>query len=334
MSEFVVTNEEKEEEVGATLIKEEKKKKIALLFLLSYHHILHQENVWKEWIASFPDPSLINVYFHVDDPNKVSSSWIKSRILPPNLLQKTSYYHICPALFALLRFSLMHDVQNTWFVFLTDTCVPIVAASQFWDRFQQYSDFSVLRHSPPWWNVNFHRRANLRLIPADLRFGHDPWFLLTRVDVFSICHTLQLAYHRQEYNQSKQQQLVRLIQTVLSGGLANESIFALLLQIGNGRKHVISASTHYANFARSKSTTSPYLYQNTESDIAYFQSDIKYIHHQRHQPNNSFLFLFFFRKIHSSFPSFLLFQNMTLTKEKKNKCSCLTCMKYMKYMKN
>ena len=33
---------------------------------------------------------------------------------------------------------------------------------------------------PAWWNVDFHKRANLKQFSPDLRLANDPWFMLKR----------------------------------------------------------------------------------------------------------------------------------------------------------
>jgi hypothetical protein len=85
---------------------------------------------------------------------------------------------------------------------------------------------------------------------------------------------------------------------ICSGGLANESIFAIALkssyQLNN--ENVISMSTHATDWTRMMSSTSPYLFKNVnDTDIKFIETTLK---------NNPYIM--FIRKVDSEFPDEIL----------------------------
>jgi hypothetical protein len=136
-----------------------------------------------------------------------------------------------------------------------------------------------------WWNINYHKRSNLAQLPKEYHLGNDPWFVLKRENVFHIINFM-----------NKNQDLTKLI---CSGGLANESLFAIILccckQLEpNGP--VISAVTHLTDWDRMSSFTSPHLFKDAN------QIDLKFI-------DNGLIknkYAMFIRKIAPEFPDNVL----------------------------
>ena len=237
--------------------------KVALCFIISYEHILNKEEIWKEWIE--PNKDIINVYFYYKDFTKIKSQWIKDHTIPPCYLFETSYYHVIPAYLSIMQFALTADVDNSWFCMLTDSCCPIISPNKFRDLFYTHYNKSLMSWKPAWWNVDFHKRANLKQFSPDLRLANDPWFILKRENVLQI---LNFA--------SKQSRVTKII---CDGGLANESLFAIILhgykQLGpNGG--VLSQVTHLADWNRMASATSPHLFKDAnDADILFLDTELK-----------------------------------------------------------
>jgi len=257
--------------------------KIALCFIISYDHILNKEEIWKDWIE--PNKDIINVYFYYKDFNKIKSQWIREHTLPPNYIHETSYYHVIPAYLSLMRFALTHDNDNNWFCILTDSCCPIISPKKF--RYLFYNNYkkSIMSWKPAWWNINFHKRANLKLLPKEIHLGNDPWFVLNKEHVLQI-----LAFVNNKKDITK---------TICSGGLANESLFAIILycyrQLDlNGP--VISAVTHLTDWSRMTSATSPHTFKEAnEKDIKFIDSEL-----------NKNKYSMFIRKVDPEFPNDIL----------------------------
>jgi hypothetical protein len=260
--------------------------KVALCFIINYEHILNKEEIWKEWIE--PNKDIINVYFYYKDLKKIKSRWIMEHAIPPNYIFETSYYQVIPAYLSVMEFALLHDKNNTWFCMLTDSCCPIISPKKFRYLFYNFYNKSIMSWRGSYWNIEFHKRANLSKLPKELHLANDPWFVLKRENVFQTLHFIK-----------KQQEITK---TICSGGLANESLFAIIMycckQLGDDVKKpsVISAVTHIADWNRMKNATSPYLFkEENEKDIKFIDSEL--------EKNKYAMFI---RKISPEFPNEIL----------------------------
>jgi hypothetical protein len=227
--------------------------KVALCFIISYQHILNKEQIWIDWIKENRD--IINVYFHYKDINMIQSPWIKIYTIPPKYTHKTTYYNVVPAYLALLTYAFHHDKENKWFCMLTDSCVPIISPAKFRQLFFEHCYASIFKWRPANWNLTIHRRANLRLLKQEYWLANDPWFTLSRSHVHKciIFYTVKNSIY----------------QTVNEGGLANESIFAIILQTFNELTNpntLINEQSTIADWSRMSSPTSPYLFKDATPD--------------------------------------------------------------------
>lgn len=257
--------------------------KIALCFIISYEHILNKEEIWKEWIE--PNKDIINVYFYYKNFNKIKSQWIKEHTIPINYIYETSYYHVIPAYLSILNFALHNDIHNLWFCLLTDSCCPIISPQKFRYLFYQNYNKSIMNWREAWWNTKFHTRANLDKLPKELHLANDPWFILNNKNV---CQILTFVNKHKD-----------LTKNICDKGLANESLFAIILYCYkqlelNGS--VISCVTHIADWSRMTSSTSPHLFKNAdEKDIQFIDLSIV---------NNKYAM--FLRKVSPEFPNNIL----------------------------
>jgi len=256
--------------------------KVALCFIISYQHILNKERIWIDWIKENQD--IINVYFHYKDFNKIQSPWIKMHTIPPKYVHQTTYYSVVPAYMALLSYAFHNDLENKWFCMLTDSCVPIISPAKFRQIFFENCRTSLFCWKPAYWNINIHRRANLRLLKKEYHLANDPWFTLSR-DHVQKC-ILFLVAKNDIYKQ------------VNAGGLANESIFAIMLQTFgqlNNPDALINAVSTVTDWTRMSSPTSPYLFKNGDN----LEADINIIKNLlKENPYAMFL-----RKVDKSFPN-------------------------------
>jgi hypothetical protein len=260
--------------------------KIALCFIISYDHVLNKEALWREWIE--PNKDIINVYFYYKDIKQIKSSWILQHALPSQFIHETSYYHVIPAYLSLMQYAVKYD--NQWICFLTDSCCPIISPMNFRALFYTLWNRSIMSWKPAWWNINVHKRANLALLPEELRLANDPWFVLKRE------HAEQILY----FSKTKYQ----VAKTICDGGLANESLFAIILygykQLtrvkGTNFVEVINAITHLADWDRMGSATSPHIFKEGNTrDIRFIEDNL--------QKNKCAMFI---RKIAPEFPDNIL----------------------------
>ena len=257
--------------------------KVALCFIISYEHILNKEEIWKTWIE--PNKDIINVYFYYKDINKIKSSWIINHSIPPDYIHETTYYHVIPAYLSILSFALKQDSSNQWFCLLTDSCCPIVSPRRFRYMFFNYYNKTLLSWKRAWWNISFHKRANLQHLPSELHLGNDPWFVMKRENVLQ---TMQFVKTQQP-----------IVKTICDGGLANESLFAIIMcdckQLETNSS-VISATTHLTDWNRMSSFTSPHTFKDANS------ADIKFIDTELDKNK----YALFIRKMAPEFPDDIL----------------------------
>jgi hypothetical protein len=285
--------------------------KIALCFIISYEHIVNKEELWREWIE--PNKDIINVYFYYKDLSKIKSQWILKHTIPPNYIYETSYYYVIPAYLSLIKFALLHD-NNSWFCMLTDSCCPIISPKKFKYLFYKNYNKSIISWKPAWWNIDYHKRANLKKLPTELHLANDPWFVLKREHA---CQILTFT--------NKQRDITKVI---CNGGLANESLFAIILycyrQLDKNldkketeSASVISSVTHITDWSRTTSPTSPHLFKEAnELDIQFIDREIV---------KNKYAI--FIRKVAVEFPNEIL-RHYIYEKNKDNDNKLIICKPY------
>jgi len=250
--------------------------KVALCFIIN--HELKKEKIWRKWINQ--NSFLFNVYFFYKKKDLISSKWILNHCLPEKYIFPTSYFHIVQAYFSLMEYAYHHDKQNTWFCFLSESCIPIITPSSFKKLFYENYDKSILKWEKAKWNIYLLKRANLQFLPPEFHLSNSPWFLLERKKVqLCLCY---LKYHFSTF---------RLI---CKGGIANESIFAIILQKYKSFDNVLNENSTLMDWTRMTSATSPYVFSS--------KKDMEFIINEK-QKNKYNIFL---RKIHNDFPDELL----------------------------
>ena len=136
-----------------------------------------------------------------------------------------------------------------------------------------------------WWNIRFHKRGNLQHLPSEFHLGNDPWFVMKRENVLQ---TIQFAKTQQH-----------ILKTVCDGGLANESLFAIIMSAYKqleSNSSVISAVTHLTDWTRMSSFTSPHTFKDANSvDIKFIDTEL--------EKNKYALFI---RKMSPEFPDDIL----------------------------
>jgi len=254
--------------------------KIALCFIISYEHVLYKEELWREWIE--PNKDIINVYFFYKDLKKIKSRWVFQHAIPEKKICNTSYYQVVPAYIAILNFALKHDKKNRWFCYLTESCCPIISPSSFRELFKKYKKQTIMPYTKAHWNITYHQRANLALLPNIYHLANDPWFVLTRENAMDVMNFV--------VNET------RMCNTICNGGLANESLFAIIFTHYKKIQNVIAKTTHMADWFRMSSPTSPHMFkEGNQEDLDFIENFLK---------DNPFVM--FIRKVHPKFPDEIL----------------------------
>jgi len=252
--------------------------KVALCFIISYKHVLHKEQLWRDWIE--PNKDIINVYFHYKNIGLIKSHWIKHNCIPSSYIAETSYYHVVPAYMSLLTYAFHHDTNNKWFCLLTDSCVPIISPEIFRRLFLSQFYTSIIGWRPSYWNIDIHSRANLKYLNSEYHLANDPWFTLSRDHVHK-CIIFMIKKND-------------IYKKVCKGGLANESIFAIILQTFHelNKYTTINQSSTISDWSRMSNATSPHLFkEGTVEDVRFITNML--------QKNKYAIFL---RKVDPSFP--------------------------------
>jgi hypothetical protein len=138
---------------------------------------------------------------------------------------------------------------------------------------------------PAWWNVDFHKRSNLRKLSKELHLANEPWFIMKREHV---CQILSFVNIKKD-----------ITHTICCGGIANESLFAIILYCYKQldlHGSVIKSVTHLTDWSRMTTTTSPHIFkQCNKMDITFIDSELS---------NNNYAI--FIRKISPEFPDKIL----------------------------
>jgi hypothetical protein len=273
--------------------------KAALCFIISYENQLAKEEIWKKWIE--PNKDIINVYFHYKNSTPIKSDWIKTNALPSKYLVETDYLHIVPAYLTLMIYAMNQDINNQWFCFLTDSCVPIISPLKFREMFYEFYSFSFMSWREAWWNTKFVKRANLQYLQSQYHLANTPWFILNRAD----------AYRCINYSHKNK----KIYKIICFGDVANESIFSIMLYTQNSLKLVKNEDTTATDWSRMMSSTSPYLFKEGNYKDKKFIEDFL----------NEKPYTIFLRKVDKSFPDNVLYEyiqkedsDLQVVKKRKN----------------
>lgn len=267
------------------------KPKVALCFIISYEHVLQKEIYWCKWINENKD--LFNIYFHYKDKRKIKSKWILNYCIPEKYISETSYYHVVPAYMSLLTYAYNHSKENQWFCMLTDSCVPIISPKKFKKMFEDNYNKSIIKCNKAHWNVELHQRANLKYFSKEFQLVNDPWFTLCRYHVH-LCVLFMVGKNG-------------LYEKINKGGLANESLFAIVLKTFNefDKNKLINSSSTICDWNRMSTPTSPHLFNEcSEKDEEIIMKLLK--------DNPYSLFL---RKVNYKFPDEKLIKLSSFNKE-------------------
>ena len=181
-------------------------------------------------------------------------------------------------------YAMAHDAKNQWFCMLTDSCVPIISPGEFRQLFFSNYKYSIFNWKPAHWNIDIHRRANLRYLSKPYHLANDPWFVLSKRHV-ELCTRFII----DKYS---------IYLQVCKGGLANESVFAIMLQTYGELTNVKTLKNEKStltDWTRISNPTSPHLFEGTEFDVMLINEELK--------NNKNIMFL---RKVSSKFPDAVL----------------------------
>jgi|GEM_PF-3108693 hypothetical protein len=154
--------------------------KIAFCFLTLDN--LLQPAVWERFFAAAP-PAQRNIYCHPKYPAQVENSLLKSRIIDEIVVTSHGDATIVEAALALYTAAYLDDVENEYFILLSESTIPIVAFAEIYAALAQCGRRSVIPFWLPAPNSEHYRRLGRTQNPALFTkafYCHDNWFVLHR----------------------------------------------------------------------------------------------------------------------------------------------------------
>lgn len=140
--------------------------KVALMFLTRAD--LNHTEIWKEWI----DLEKYNVYNHSKNP--AADPWFRQFRIAES--QPNEWGFLILAQQALLK-AAVQDPENTKFVFLSESCIPLYNADEVYE-YLTADDSSYMAWRETWWPVESNR--SLSEMPLEFHLGAPQWIILNR----------------------------------------------------------------------------------------------------------------------------------------------------------
>jgi hypothetical protein len=158
--------------------------KIAFMFLT-----INDVNNPIIWSKYFPDDkSKYNIYMHPKNPDEVKS-FFKSHII--NDLRPTSWGFIIDAYEALFKTAFNDDINNKYFVIVSESCLPITSFNQFYN-FVIKNKYNLIEK----WIIRKYdkeaRLIDLKDFPKYKIIKHSAFFVLDRKTINELLHSPSL----------------------------------------------------------------------------------------------------------------------------------------------
>lgn len=251
---------------------------VALCFMVTRD--LSKEHIWKSWLVELDKVGFkYNIYVHCSKPENIKSKWLKKYLVPFSI--PTAWNFHMEAELALLEYAL-DQTNDAWFINLSETTVPFVSPLKFVQMFIELSKTTLLEHKKPWWDTKHENRANLKLFPAKARWGNSEWCVLCNKDMKSIVYIWKNT---------------DIIDTMMKGAHADESIFSVTLYVANKFKNTLNELCTIMDWERDYWGSSPHTF------IEYTKEDAEIIK----ELSKKSKYAMFIRKIEKSFPDEVLY---------------------------
>jgi hypothetical protein len=100
------------------------------------------------------------------------------------------------------------------------------------------------------------------MLSKEFHLANSPWFILTRENVIDC---LKFVIHNK-----------KIYDIVVLGGLANESLFAIIFKYYNKLEQIVNEQTHITDWSRMTSPTSPFVFIDGEKrNIEFINNNLK-----------------------------------------------------------
>jgi hypothetical protein len=161
------------------------KPKVAFLFLTIGD--INYSNLWEKYFRGHEDKC--NIYCHPKNPNNVKS-FFKNKIIKDRVETKWGHISIVEAMTKLLRKAFNDDKKNEYFIFRSESCVPIKSFSKMYDFVTKYKNKSLFalvnnmgQHQSRFKYLKNNEKVGLTL---DKFYKGETWSIISRKHVITI----------------------------------------------------------------------------------------------------------------------------------------------------
>jgi hypothetical protein len=164
------------------------KRTLALLFLVIDG--LPFEDQWREWLRRQDGRTEVKVWVHAKHPEKISSSWVRKRLLPTSYRPAWGSVEITRAELELLRVAIEDPAGMQRFLFASESCLPLLPLDQAADALFATVSKSWLNFT----NVPNNGYSNQQQfqplisvgVPRECVWKADQWVALTKAHVHAL----------------------------------------------------------------------------------------------------------------------------------------------------
>jgi len=161
-------------------------KKVALLFIIVDDFPL--EDLWRDWLEDFNGryANNVEIFIHAKYPERIRSRWVRERLIRSDLKPNWGSLELSKAMFYLLDDAYnINNFRADYFIFLSETCVPIYRINQFFDILSSSGKSWIDYTATP---NNGYANANQFIplkneMPDDCVLKSDQWTMLNRYNV-------------------------------------------------------------------------------------------------------------------------------------------------------
>lgn len=155
-----------------------KEPKIAMLFMIRSK--LNQSTAWKIWLKDAKDK--VNVYIHAADTNSTTPA-VKEKNWPKGYIQvpytNGEWGNLNEIMGTLLTSAINHDIDNTFFIFISETTIPLRPFCEIYDQLIENprSRFSMSNNAITEWGTSKHSQWIVLIRPHAIALAQnlDQW---------------------------------------------------------------------------------------------------------------------------------------------------------------
>lgn len=160
--------------------------KVALLFIIIDD--LPLEYIWRDWLNG-PNSRNIEIFIHAKYPERVRSKWVQDRLIRSNLRPTWGSIELSKAMYYLLEDALsLKSFTADYFIFLSETCIPIYTINDFFNKLQgQSKSWIDYNNKPSNGYAHSNQFAPLKeVVPDVCVYKSDQWVMLNRLNAMQL----------------------------------------------------------------------------------------------------------------------------------------------------